>query len=214
MNNRDRYIPAFRFAWLTPLYDPFQRWIMREQTFKRALIQQARIADGQRVLDLGCGTGTLTIMLKQAHSRAAVVGLDGDATVLALARAKAARAGVAIVFDEALAFQLPYPDGSFDRVLSSLMLHHLTTENKRRAFAEVRRVLNVGGEFHIVDFGEPHNFIARGIALFARRLEQVADHIDGRLPPMLREVGFADVVVTENFLTIVGTLALITARKV
>ncbi len=60
------YVPALRFEWLTPVYDPVLRRMMPEAALKRLLIDQARIAGGQRVLDLGAGTGTLTVMIKQA----------------------------------------------------------------------------------------------------------------------------------------------------
>jgi ubiquinone/menaquinone biosynthesis C-methylase UbiE len=94
---------------------------MREEHFKLRLIQQAKIHPGMRVLDLGCGTGTLTILIKQLHPDAEVVGMDGDRAVLEVARSKANQAGVDITVDHGMAFQLPYPYNSFDRVLSSLM---------------------------------------------------------------------------------------------
>ncbi len=61
MSQDANYIPALRFRFLTPLYDPVLRWGMREDTFKNRLIKEARIAPNSLVLDLGCGTGTLTI---------------------------------------------------------------------------------------------------------------------------------------------------------
>ncbi len=67
MEKGDKYIPALGLDRLTPLYDPWLRWIMREETFKRRLIDQAQIRAGHRVLDLGCGTATLTILIKHIH---------------------------------------------------------------------------------------------------------------------------------------------------
>jgi len=122
----DRYIPALRFHRLTPFYDPVLKWVMQEEVFKRRLIAQAAIRDGHQVLDLGCGTGTLTLLVKRLHPRAEVTGMDGDADVLTIAKAKAQQASLPITWDHGLANQLPYPDGRFDRVLSSLVLHHLT----------------------------------------------------------------------------------------
>ncbi|MEK6588935.1 MAG: methyltransferase domain-containing protein, partial [Chloroflexota bacterium] len=137
---------------------------MREDQFKRHLIRQAQIEPGHRVLDLGCGTATLTILIKQTHPQSEVVGLDGDPKVLAIARAKAAKAGVAITLDHGMAFQMPYPENTFDRVLSSLVLHHLTTETKQHALREVFRVLGPGGELHVVDVGKPHTVWARFVS--------------------------------------------------
>jgi len=135
------YIPALRFRFLMPLYDPLLRWGMREITFKRLLIEAARILPGWRVLDLGCGTATLTILLKQTHPSAEVIGIDGDPTILEIAHAKAAQRNMNITLDQGMAFDLPYDSDSFDRVLSSLVIHHLTAEDKQRAFDEAFRVL-------------------------------------------------------------------------
>jgi ubiquinone/menaquinone biosynthesis C-methylase UbiE len=67
---------------------------MPESKFKKRLVEQADIRENHRVLDLGCGTGTLTILIKKTHPNTEVVGLDGDQKVLDIARAKAAKAEV------------------------------------------------------------------------------------------------------------------------
>ena len=209
----NKYIPALGHDRLTPLYDPLQRWVMREAKFKRHLVDQAQIGTGHRVLDLGCGTATLTVLVKQIHPDSDVVGIDGDTKVLEIGRAKTAKAGVDITLDQGMAFQLPYPDHSFDRVLSSLVLHHLTTENKQRTFREVARVLRPGGEFHVVDFGKPHNAYAHLVSLVMRRFEEASDNVKGLLPEMFRQAGFDQVEETARYATIFGTLSLYRARK-
>jgi ubiquinone/menaquinone biosynthesis C-methylase UbiE len=141
-----RYIPALTFRWLTPLYDPLLKWVMREETFKHKLTSQANIQPGMNVFDLGCGTGTLTLIIKYAHPEADVTGLDGDPQVLEIARVKSR--GVNIRWDEGLASSLSYSDSTFDRVMTSLVIHHLTTKDKQRTFKEVYRVLKPGGELH------------------------------------------------------------------
>jgi len=213
MAKSDKYFPALGHKRLTRLYDPLLRVFANEETFKRRLIEQARIQSGQRVLDLGCGTATLTIMIKQAQPGAEVVGIDGDPQVLDIGRAKAVMAGVDIALDHGMAFQLPYPDQSIDRVLSSLVMHHLTTENKRRAVQEVFRVLRPGGALHIADFGKPHNLYTRLVSVLTQRLERAADNVQGRLPAMFHEVGFEPVEETVRYTTIFGTLALYGAGK-
>ena len=208
-----QYIPALGRDWLTPLYDPLQRWVMREDQFKRHLIRQAQIEPGHRVLDLGCGTATLTILIKRTHPLAEVVGLDGDPRILAIARAKAAKAGVAITLDHGMAFGMPYPDQAFDRVLSSLVLHHLTTENKQRALREVFRVLGPGGELHVVDFGKPHTVWARLISRTLQRFEEVEDNLKGLLPEMFRQAGLDQVAETARYATVFGTLSLFQGQR-
>jgi ubiquinone/menaquinone biosynthesis C-methylase UbiE len=143
------------------LYDPLVRVTLRERRFKRRLLEQARLRPGLRILDVGCGTGTLAVMAKQTEPGAALTGLDCDGMALALAQRKIRVAGVAVVLHRGLAEQLPYPDGSFDRVLSTLLFHHLTAEGKRRALAEIARVLCPGGELHLADFGHPSNPLMR-----------------------------------------------------
>lgn len=213
MTTRNGYIPALGYDALTRFYDPLIRWFLREATFKNALIEQARIASGHRVLDVGCGTGTLTLMAKHAAPGAEVVGIDGDPKILAIARAKAAHA--AVQFDEGLATALPYPDASFDRVLTSLVLHHLTTQDKERAFGETLRVLRPGGELHIADWAKPVSLGARAVFRVVQLLDgpTTRDNVEGRIPGMVASSGFTDVVEMRTFSTIGGTLGLLKGRK-
>lgn len=213
MGRTDGYIPALGHDWLTPLYDPLQRWLMREEKFKRRLIEQADVRAGHWVLDIGCGTGTLLVMVKQARPDAQVVGLDGDANVLKIARAKTNRAGVNLLLHVGMAYEIPYREGYFDRVLSSLMLHHLTAADKKRTLSDAFRVLRRGGELHVVDFGPPRTLYSRLAAFVSARAEQVADNVRGRLPGMFAEAGFEDVEETGQFMTVAGALSFYRARK-
>lgn len=210
------YIPALGYHWLTFLYDPILRWTMRETTFKTQLVKQADIRPGQRVLDLGCGTATLTLLVKELYPKAEVIGLDGDPEVLQIAKNKAAEARLAIQLDQGLSYELPYPDNTFDRVLSSLLFQHLTRENKIRSLKEVFRVLKSGGELHIVDWGKPQNAVMRIAFLSIQlldRFETTSDNADGLLPHMMLEAGFVHVQETVRFSTVYGTLSLYQARK-
>ena len=208
----ERYIPALRYDWATPLYDPFQRWIFRESHFKRQLIEQADIQSGHRVLDVGCGTATLTLMIRRAHPDAEVVGLDGDPRVLAIARRKAERAGLDLALHQAMSFDLPFPDASFDRVVSSLMFHHLTRENKQRTLSETFRVLRAGGEIHVVDFGELRSRFGQWVAARWHRGEEMSDNLSGRLPELFREAGF-EVEEVGHRNRLVGPLSFYRGRK-
>lgn len=211
--NEKSFIPALRFRWLTPLYDPLLQWTLPEKTLKRRLIERASIQAGQRVLDLGCGTGTLAVMIKQLVPEAQVTGLDADDEVLSIARSKAEEARLDITWDRGLSYDLPYPDNSFDVVVSSLVTHHLTSADKLRTFKEVYRILRPTRWFHIVDFGRPFNVTTRVQAAIIKNFEEVADNVEGRIVPMLIEAGFESAREAENVNTVFGPVWFYQAHK-
>lgn len=182
------YLPAAGHDWALPLYDPVVRLMGIEPTRHR-LIEQAGIRPGSRVLEIGCGTGTIVALVKRLHPEAEVVGLDPDPKALARAKRKAERASLAIQFDEAFSDAMPYPDGSFDRVLSSLMFHHLSGEVKRKTASEVRRVLRPGGSLHLLDFAHSEHKGGFLVRLFHPD-ETWRDNREDRVVALMRESGF------------------------
>ncbi len=210
------YIPALGYRWLTRFYDPVVRATTREATFKDALLRQASIQDGQRILDLGCGTGTLAMMVKRANRGAEVFGLDADSEALRLARTKLEEAGIAVQLDQGRASALPYRAESFDRILSSLFFHHLPSESKLEAMREALRVLHRGGEFHIADWGKPTSPVMRLAFVGVQLLDgfvTTTDNVRGLLPDFLGLAGFEKVETTNCFSTLLGTVSLYQARK-
>lgn len=210
------YLPGLRFRSLNSIYDPLIRLTVREALFKRRLLEQAAIEDGQRVLDLGCGTGTLAIMAKQRHPGAELVGLDADPEMLGRAGEKASREGVELRLDEGFSNQLPYEDSSFDRVLTSLFFHHLSGEVKRSTIAEVARVLVPGGELHVADWGRASDPVMRALFVGVRVFdgwENTSANAAGALPEMFEAGGLADAGERSRLRTPFGTLALYSAVK-
>jgi ubiquinone/menaquinone biosynthesis C-methylase UbiE len=214
--NAEPYVHALRFRALTRFYDRLLRMILKEDKFRNLLVAQAAVRDGERVLDLGCGTGTLTLLLKRSAPDAQVVGLDGDLEALAAAQDKADREGIALEFVHSLAWEAPFEPASFDRAVSSLVFHHLTTENKRRTLRKLHGWLKPGGELHVADWGFPHDALMRLAFLPVQLLdgfETTSDSVQGLLEPLMREVGFVEVAETHRERTLFGTLSLYRARQ-
>ncbi len=207
------YSPALGLDWLLPIYDPLLRAFMPEEELKRDLVRLAQIDDGHRVLDVGCGTATLTLYIKEMHPAAEVVGLDPDVKALEKARQKAAAADLSIAFDVGLGTALPYGDASMDRVLSALVFHHLTHEQKRATLREIWRVLKPNGSFNLLDFGQPRGRLGALLAPFLHPGRNARDNIKGHLPPLMREAGFADLREAAQRTIVVGSISHWTGRK-
>jgi ubiquinone/menaquinone biosynthesis C-methylase UbiE len=210
--SNQEYIPALGIKALTPFYDWIQRWIVRDTRYKSRLIEQAGIQAGHRVLDLGCGTATLAIMVKQTIPAADVIGLDADPQMLSVARSKSARENIQIQLDEGMTFNLPYPDASIDRVLSSLMIHHLKTPDKEKTAREIQRVLKPGGQLHVIDFGRQRTLYGKLLAPFLHKFEEANDNIDGRLPKIFEQAGLR-VREMGDFMTFFGSLTFLYGEK-
>jgi ubiquinone/menaquinone biosynthesis C-methylase UbiE len=151
-----RFIPAAGHDLFLPLYDPLTALFGFART-RRQLLARAELRPGERVLDVGCGTGTLLVALGQAHPEVEAVGLDPDPRALARAERKLRRAGLPARLECGSADALGFESGSFDCVLSSFMFHHLDATAQIGMLREVRRVLSPGGRFELMDFeGRPH----------------------------------------------------------
>jgi ubiquinone/menaquinone biosynthesis C-methylase UbiE len=208
---RHDYIPAAGSDAFLPGYDLLTRVLGMNRVYD-TLVAQADLADGQRVLEIGCGTGNVTTRVKRAAPGADVVGTDPDP--LALARAQRKAHGMTdIRFERAYAQELPFADGEFDRALSSMMLHHLDDEVKAAAAAEIYRVLRPGGALHIVDVGGPmtahDGFAARRML----RSSHIVGNLGDAIPRLLRSVGFDSGVVGSRRHRFVGRLTFYRATR-
>lgn len=185
---RHDYLPAAGRDARLPFYDLISRFFGAPAIHAR-LLDQAGIEGGQRVLEIGCGTGNLTVLAKRAQPEAEVVGSDPDPLALARAQRKA-RGLSGIRFERGYAQELPFPDGAFDRVLSALMLHHLDTDVKRAAAAEVLRVLRPGGRLHLVDVGGDMTAADGWAARRMLRSRYLTGNLGDGIPRLLRSAGF------------------------
>ncbi len=206
-----RYLPGMGRDWLLPLYDPLTR-LIGVQSAHGTLAEQAGLESAERVLEIGCGTGNLALLVKRTHPQLEVVGLDPDPKALARAARKARRAALTLELDRGFADKLPYPDASFDRALSSLMFHHLDADLRVASLREVLRVLRPGGSLHLMDFGGDSHHL-HGLARLARRSRTLRDNWDDRIPTLMRQAGFSNPAETGQLTKRIGRLTYYRATR-
>ena len=214
--SRTKYIPALRFKWLTPLYDFFLGFTMPEKKIKLALIEAADISTRMKVLDFGCGTATLTIMIKESQPEANVAGIDVDVQILQKAIKKTEQKGLDIFLIDYDGVQFPFQDEVFNRTLSCLVFHHLDVEAKQKMLAEIFRILNKNGQLHIADFGRSNSLLQRTLFNIIRGLDGFKStdaNAKGLLPKLISEAGFENVIIKKRFKTMFGEVQIISAEK-
>ena len=211
------FTPALRFHRLTPLFDAVAAVAVRDRALKRRLLDLAALRDGEMVLDLGCGTGTLAVAAARSAPTATITGLDADPAVLAKARGRAAGEEAVIAFDEGRSTALPYPDAGFDVVLSTLFFHHLSDDAKRETANEVVRVLRPGGRVVIGDVGRPQDPLMRAAVLVTVQAldgpATTALNVRGDLPDILAGAGLRDVRRRHRMRTPTGSYEILTAAS-
>jgi ubiquinone/menaquinone biosynthesis C-methylase UbiE len=201
------FVPGLGKGSLTPFYD----LVHRLSGLGRGHREMIRLADprpGQRVLDVGCGTGNLLLALGRERTGLELVGLDPDERALAIARRKARRARLAVDWRRGFAEELPFPDASVDRVFSSLMLHHLGPAAKAGLLAEVRRVLRPDGVLVLADM-DGHGRGAHNP--FGRRMATRL-HDNGGLPERIAGAGFTVDPTVQVPIRRIGELSIVRAR--
>ena len=172
---------------------------------RRMTVDQALLRPGETLLDVGCGTGGVTIPAKRrVGENGSAAGIDPAPDMIAVARRKAQRAGIEIDFRVGVIESLPFPDGTFDVVTSSLMMHHLPHHLQVKGLAEIWRALKPGGRILIADMRRPSTspFKRFFTSLVLHHGHGVQFGIED-LPKLLREAEFEEVEQLDaRFLTI------------
>ena len=122
------FIPALRFKSLNVLFDRFLKVSMKENHIRNELINFSELSNNQTILDFGCGTGTLIKMILEKVPGLNIVGLDIDRNILDLAAFKLKTSNPQLVEYDGV--KIPFSDGYFDKVLTSLAIHHIESKNK------------------------------------------------------------------------------------
>tara|TARA_R110002072_G_scaffold26450_1_gene87432 strand:- start:72 stop:758 length:687 start_codon:yes stop_codon:yes gene_type:complete len=188
------YTPPLGHAWLTPLYDTAIRVSTREGVWRSALIQQIAPSACDRILDVGCGTGTLAVALNQLVPEADIIGIDPDGHALARAAAKAGRESRSLRFVEGFLSKDILPSNwKPTKIISSLVFHQTPLGTKREIFRTMHDLLAENGEIHIADYGIQKSALMRTLfRMTVQMLDGVTDtqpNADGILPELMREVG-------------------------
>jgi ubiquinone/menaquinone biosynthesis C-methylase UbiE len=184
-----KYLPAAGRDRFLPLYDPFVKLFRGDRARKR-LIEKATIQSNDRVLEIGCGTGTLILMIKELHPTVNAFGLDPDPKALNRAKRKSQKAGVEVQLDQGFSDALPYPNESFDLVFSSFMFHHLSKDEKLKTLVEVHRVLKPDGYLFLLDFDGPQPKDS-GLSRWIHSRHRLEDNSESKIHALLQEAGFS-----------------------
>lgn len=171
---------------------------LRQMTVDNALIKS-----GDSVLDVGCGTGEVTLLAKTRAKNGKVFGIDPAPEMITVARKKAARKKLDIDFRVGVIESLPFPDSSIDVVTSSLMMHHLPGNLKRDGLAEIYRVLKPGGRLLIADFLRPTGSFLNHLFIAFTRHQGLQSGIED-LQKLLKEAGFSQVTQLDENVLIIG----------
>ena len=211
------FTPALGHAALTPLYDLAIAVLTREGKWRRALVNQIAPCASDRILDVGCGTGSLALMLKRRSPPALVVGLDPDADVLQRARRKMVKSGVEVAFSQGFARDAGQvlPAGA-TKAVSSLVFHQVPLEEKRAGLDAMYKSLVAGGEVHIADYGLQRTPMMRALFKQIQRLdgyENTTPNAHGILPQLMSKAGFVDVEERSVIPTPTGSISLYFGRK-
>ena len=166
-------------------------------------VDGAAIKPGDSVLDVGCGTGEVTLRAKKRAGNGDVYGIDPAPEMVEVARKKAARKNLEIDFRVGVIEALPFPDSSLDVVTSSLMMHHLPDELKKRGLAEIYRVLKPGGRLLIADFMRPTGSLLNHLFIAFTRHRGLKTGIED-LQKLLNEAGFNQVKQLDGNIFVIG----------
>jgi len=211
----DKYIPALSFDFLSAYYDQVIKKVMPEG-FRDMLIQKAGILPNETILDFGTGTAEAAILIKKQIPTTTVTGLDVDQKILNIAERKIKNKNLHIQLVAYNGNDFPFNDNCFDKVVSCLVLHHLSPDNKRKVFSEIFRVLKTGGKIYIADWGLERNKIKAKLLNYFKYfnvLKYIVEQGKGMLPQYILNAGFKNVIETGYLKTRTGTLCYYKAEK-
>lgn len=187
------YLPAAGRDMFLPFYDTITGLLGADRA-RAVLLDYAALRDGDKLLDIGCGTGTLAVLIKKSHPGVEVAGLDPDPKALARAKRKSKRAGIEVRFEQGFADEIKHPAACFDLLVSSFMFHHLEPQEKTTTLRECCRVLKPGGRLLLLDFDVPEHGAHHGFQRMFHSHARLSDNSEERILGLITAAGFKDAV--------------------
>lgn len=194
---------------MRPFYDPLVRVLASQRAVHGHLLERLTFLspDTGKIVDIGCGSGTLAIEAAKRFPDARICGIDVDPRMLSQARKKAGSLRTTLI--QSSASELPFDDETIDTALCSLLLHHLESEEKIAALAEARRILRPGGRLLLADYCVPASHFARLRFLAVQALDgwrPTRGNVRGELPNLIEHAGFEQPVEFAQTATPLGTV--------
>lgn len=194
MNQEQPHIPPAAFNFMTNYYDALLELMGFGKSFKIKILDMLNAKDGETILDVGSGTGTLLLLASSALPHSKLIGVDPDRRALAIALSKFKGVTSQIILHETSAEKLPLQNESIDACVSTLAFHHLPRQIKLATIQEIYRALKPGGKFLLVDFGKPISFLSRillFVGSFVDGRDNLRANLEGILPTYLEQTGFS-----------------------
>lgn len=212
------HTPPLGFAALTPLYDRVVAGLTREAVWRGKLVEHLGAKPGERILDIGSGTGSLAIAITAAEPGCLFHGIDPDATAVTIARRKALLAGSSATFEVGRFNGRPASEADrVDKVVSSLVFHQVPLGEKRRLLSTMLEWLKPGGQLFVADYGlQPSLPMRLAFRMTVQMVDGKADtqpNAEGVLPPLIEAAGFGTLTTLEAFNTLTGRIEIIRAVK-
>ena len=205
LNDNIKVYPALKYSFLTPYYDQVVQLFMPEKRIRQQLLKLCALADDSKVLDYGCGTGSMLDLIYKYYPETELVGFDPDPLILQQAKTRLSNTKVRL--EHSLTYSLQY--GPFDRIVSTWVFHHLTDPQKEEALTVIKNHLKKDGLFIIADWGKPANWLMKICSFGVQLVDNfytTSSNYGGELPDFLKNAGFNIQRIEPGVNTAFGTL--------